>query len=225
MQSKLTLIGLYNYDNTVLDLLSFPEGIDKQLAISTILLRCGEFELLYPSLPFVKSLCDVWSKKHYRTFEKWVAALEIEYDPLNNYDRHEKYTDEHSGKDVTSGSNSGSSSGSTSGYTTPATTTNTRTENVSAFDASTYQPKSQTTDAFTVQATGSDSTTVSSSNSGTSSETLTHGEKIDHDAHLWGNIGVTTSQEMLKAELDVARFNLYDQIADIFCEEFCLMIY
>lgn len=209
MQSKLTLIGLYNYDNTALDLLSFPEGIDKNLAISTILLRCGEFELLYPSLPFVKSLCDVWSKKHYRTFEKWVAALAIEYNPLDNYDRHEKYTDTHSGSDTTSGSSSGS--------TSPAATTRTNTEEVSAFDSSSYQPKSKNTETLTINAAGTDSSTTSS--------TFNHGEKIEHDAHLYGNIGVTTSQEMLKAELDVARFNLYDQIADIFCEDFCLMIY
>ena len=201
MQSKLTLIGLYNYDNTALDLLSFPDGIDKQLAISTILLRCGEFELLYPSLPFVKSLCDVWSKKHYRTFEKWLSALSVEYDPLNNYDRHEIYSDTHSGQDSTTGS------------TTPAQTTVTATESVSAYDATGYQPKAQNTDSMVVNVAGSDSSTI------------THGEVISHEGHLYGNIGVTTSQEMLKAELDVARFSLYDQIADIFCEEFCLMIY
>lgn len=201
MQSKLTLIGLYNYDNTALDLLSFPEGIDKNLAISTILLRCGEFELLYPSLPFVKSLCDVWSKKHYRTFEKWFAALAVEYEPLNNYDRHEIYSDTHSGQDSTTGS------------TTPAQTTVTATESVSAYDATGYQPKAQNTDSMVVNVAGSDSSTI------------THGEVISHEGHLYGNIGVTTSQEMLKSELDIARFNLYEQIADIFCEEFCLMIY
>lgn len=213
MQSKLTLIGLYNYDNTVLDLLSFPEGIDKQLAISTILLRCGEFELLYPSLPFVKSLCDVWSKKHYRTFEKWFAALNISYDPLNNYDRHEEYTDTRTGSDTHSGQDS------TTGSTTPAQTTTTATETVSAFDSSTYQPKAQNTDSYVVNVAGSDSSTI------THGEIISKDEEITHKAHLYGNIGVTTSQEMLKSELDIARFNLYEQIADIFCEEFCLMIY
>lgn len=213
MQSKLTLIGLYNYDNTALDLLSFPEGIDKQLAISTILLRCGEFELLYPSLPFVKSLCDVWSKKHYRTFEKWIAALNISYDPLNNYDRHEEYTDTRTGSDTHSGQDS------TTGSTTPAQTTTTATETVSAFDSSTYQPKAQNTDSYVVNVAGSDSSTI------THGEIISKDEKITHEAHLYGNIGVTTSQEMLKSELDISRFNLYEQIADIFCEEFCLMIY
>lgn len=213
MQSKLTLIGLYNYDNTALDLLSFPEGIDKQLAISTILLRCGEFELLYPSLPFIKSLCDVWSKKHYRTFEKWVAALNISYDPLNNYDRHEEYTDTRTGSDTHSGQDS------TTGSTTPAQTTTTATETVSAFDSSTYQPKAQNTDSYVVNVAGSDSSTI------THGEIISKDEEITHEAHLYGNIGVTTSQEMLKSELDISRFNIYEQIADIFCEEFCLMIY
>lgn len=197
MQSKLTLIGLYNYDNTALDLLSFPEGIDKDLAISTILLRCGEFELLYPSLPFVKSLCDVWSKKHYRTFEKWLAALSVNYNPLDNYDRHEEYTD--------------TTSSNTSGSMSPAQTTRTNTEEVSAFDSSSYQPKSKNTDSLTVNLAGSDTSESSGS--------------IDHDAHIWGNIGTMTSQKMLTDELEVQRFSLYDQIADIFCEEFCLMIY
>ena len=205
MQSKLTLIGLYNYDNTALDNLSFPEGIDRDTAISTILLRCGEFELIYPTLDFMKSMCDLFSKKHYWTFKKWIDAINIEYDPLNNFDRHEDYTDTHSGTDTTTGT--------TSGSTSPAQTT--ETNEVSAFDSTGYQPKEQ--NRLTVNAAGSDSSASSGS--------MTHGEVIEHTGRLYGNIGVTTSQQMLQSELDIARFNLYDQIADIFCEEFCLMIY
>lgn len=205
MQSKLTLIGLYNFDNTALDNLSFPAGIDKDTAVSTILLRCGEFELIYPNLDFMRSMCDLFSKKHFWTFKKWVDAINIQYDPLNNFDRHEDYTDTHSGTDTTSGT--------TSGSTSPAQTT--ETNEVSAFDATGYQPKEQ--NKLTVNAAGSDSSTSSGS--------MTHGEVIKHEGRLYGNIGVTTSQQMLQSELDIARFNLYDQIADIFCEEFCLMIY
>ena len=205
MQSKLTLIGLYNFDNTALDNLSFPAGIDKDTAVSTILLRCGEFELIYPNLDFMRSMCDLFSKKHFWTFKKWVDAINIQYDPLNNFDRHEDYTDTHSGTDTTSGT--------TSGSTSPAQTT--ETNEVSAFDATGYQPKEQ--NKLTVNAAGSDSSTSSGS--------MTHGEVIKHEGRIYGNIGVTTSQQMLQSELDIARFNLYDQIADIFCEEFCLMIY
>ena len=117
MQSKLTLIGLYNYDNTLLDGLSFPEGIEKDLAISEILLRCGEFEILYPNLEFLKSMCQIWSRKHYRTFDKWVKALNISYDPLNNYDRHEEYTDTRNGGETFTGSDTHTGTDSTTGST------------------------------------------------------------------------------------------------------------
>lgn len=205
MQSKLTLIGLYNFDNTALDNLSFPTGIDKDTAVSTILLRCGEFELIYPNIDFMRSMCDLFSKKHFWTFKKWIDAINISYDPLNNFDRHEDYTDSHSGTDTTTGS--------TSGSTSPAQTT--ETNEVSAFDSNGYQPKEQ--NKLTVNVAGSDNSTSSGS--------MTHGEVITHEGRLYGNIGVTTSQQMLQSELDIAKFNLYDQIADIFCEEFCLMIY
>ena len=40
-----------------------------------------------------------------------------------------------------------------------------------------------------------------------------------------GNIGVTTSQEMVKEEVDVANINLYRIIIDDFKQRFCLMVY
>ena len=49
--------------------------------------------------------------------------------------------------------------------------------------------------------------------------------KNKHSSHLWGNIGVTTSAQMLQGELDVRRFNIYSQIADIFVSEFCILVY
>lgn len=40
-----------------------------------------------------------------------------------------------------------------------------------------------------------------------------------------GNIGVTTTQEMIRQEREVAEFNMYYWMADRFKESFCLMIY
>ena len=50
-------------------------------------------------------------------------------------------------------------------------------------------------------------------------------EQTKHTAHLYGNIGVTTSAQLLKEFLDVERFNIYEQIADLFVDEFCVMVY
>ena len=40
-----------------------------------------------------------------------------------------------------------------------------------------------------------------------------------------GNIGVTTSQQMLESEIEIARFNLYDEISNLFLSEFCIYTY
>lgn len=45
------------------------------------------------------------------------------------------------------------------------------------------------------------------------------------DAYLHGNIGVTTSQQMLNAEIRVQLFSIYDQIAELFVDENCVCIF
>lgn len=40
-----------------------------------------------------------------------------------------------------------------------------------------------------------------------------------------GNIGVTTTQQMISAERDLVKFNLYDFIIDSFKARFCIMVY
>lgn len=51
-------------------------------------------------------------------------------------------------------------------------------------------------------------------------------EESSHDGHLYGNIGVTTSQQMLQAEIDLrSKVNIYDVIAEMFYKEFCVYVY
>ena len=63
-------------------------------------------------------------------------------------------------------------------------------------------------------------------------DTLTHGEKIEHGGTTertvlaYGNIGVTTSQEMLTQEMEIAKIlNVIPVIVESFKERFCLMVY
>lgn len=70
---------------------------------------------------------------------------------------------------------------------------------------------------------------ASENSSKVSNENVNDKEQEDHSAvhtgRLHGNIGVTTSQQMLKSELDISRFNLYDESADLFLSEFCVYVY
>lgn len=46
-----------------------------------------------------------------------------------------------------------------------------------------------------------------------------------HTTRRTGNIGVTSTQELLRQEREVSQFNIYDYIAESFKTEFCIMVY
>lgn len=193
--ATLTLIGLYNEDNTIFDLLTVPADLNKETLVNNILLRSGEFEVLYPDPEFMKFSIGAFSDVWQATFERWVNALAIEYNPLENYDRKEDWTD------IRNGHNSGTTSGRTN-----STTTN----KVSAYDAG---------DELTTRGADVLAGADSSSSSGESHEGATH------DGRIHGNIGVTTSQQMLQSELDLGYWNVYEKITDLFLTHFVIPVY
>lgn len=212
--AKITLIGFNNYYENLWDMLLVPSGIDKEELINNILLKGGEFEVLYSNPEFMKNMIGVWSNKWMHTMERWVKALSINYDPLENYDRKEEWMDDGTRKTDTNrnekavGSDTSNSSGT-------GNTENTR----SAFDASDYQPH----DKSTSNSSGNNTSNSSTQANGTINEDEKTSNKRTGRAH--GNIGVTTSQQMLQSELDIAKWNLYDEITDLFLSEFCIYTY
>ena len=237
-KAKITLIGMYKWmsDNND-DLfynLSTPVGIDKQKLVNTILMNGAEFEVLYADADFMKFLIGVWSDKWQRTMEKWINALSIEYNPLENYDRKEDWLETSENKtsradgssrlesiarkEIAQGNDISLSSGDGS------------TENqISAYDVNTYSPHDKAT---------SSSSGSNNSSSLTDADGKTNSMIIDQSngdiknkedslrsGRTHGNIGVTTSQQMLESELDIAKFNVYDEIANLFLTEFVIYTY
>lgn len=194
MQSKITLMGMYNFNNTLFDGLDFPDGVDKDLAISRILNKSEEFELVYSDFNYLKDRITTWGKVWERTFIKWVEALSIQYDPLYNYDRFEDIED---------------AAVSHSTTTTSASTSSNTENKVSAYDSDSYSNKEKVDSGATTSQGG-----VGDADS-----------KTTRRAHLYGNIGVTTSQQMLRDQLDISQWGLYEHIADLFIEEFCILVY
>ena len=233
----LTIIGLYNYDHTLFDDMIMPEGIDKSLVIDSIIMRGGEYEVLYPNPDLLKSLIGSWSRQWYNVFMNWLRANEEinTVNPLYNYDRLEDWSDSSathstshdtmegagstSGTDSTTGSNSTNASGSV-----------TDTHKISAEDTSDFVNKTQDLQTSTSNASA---TTTSSANTSTSSTTNTENNATSdgtvnssHTGHLRGNIGVTTSSQMFAEWVQVLRDNgnIYDSIAFVFCSNFVIPI-
>lgn len=233
----LTIIGFYNYDPTLFDDMIMPEGIDKNLVIDSIIMRGGEYEVLYPNPALLKSLIGSWSRQWYNVFYNWLRANdEIDtVNPLYNYDRIEDWSDSsanHSisndtmsgtgsttGEDSTSGSNSTNSSGSV-----------TDTHKISAEDSNDFVNKTQdlqSSSSSTSANTSSTANTSTSSTTNTQSEAVTDGTvNSSHTGRIRGNIGVTTSAQMFAEWVQVLRDNgnIYDSIAFVFCNNFVIPI-
>lgn len=60
---------------------------------------------------------------------------------------------------------------------------------------------------------------------------VVHGERIQtenegtHEGHSHGNIGVTTTQKLIREQRSIELFNLYDVIIEDFKMRFCILIY
>lgn len=205
-KAKFTLIGTYQYYHNaggdLFELMDLPEGINKDTLCSNILLQGGEFEVLHGSPEFIHNSIGIWSKAWKDSFQRWVDALAIEYAPLENYDRMEHWTDELDG--------SGSSS-STGTLDTSFSEEVERTK--SAYDSSSYQPYDKTTTGSTTDTDTTDDTNTTINNDS------------EHNGRIHGNIGVTTSQQMLNQELDLGYWNLYQRITQLFLQEFIIPVY
>lgn len=222
--AKITLIGLENYANLQLSSslfsdINLPQGIEKDLVINNILTDCGEFEVLYADFDFMKFQVKMFFERYYATFNKMYRAITEDYNPLHNYDRYEESTDNLTSSDINI--NNSSSNGS-SNSTTTDTGQNKNTNNVSAYDVSTYSPKEQ--DIFDINTSESNNSSSSAVNQST--DNRNRNDENKHKAHLYGNIGVTTSMQMLSEEVEGRKkYNIYDLISSIFLQNLCVAVY
>lgn len=246
MKARITLIGTENYlnkmDKSIADEwtgIVDPAGLyDSNNFLNALLMRVGQLEIRTGDPVFFTNMSTFWWRKWLPTFNRWLYALSIKYAPLENYDRHEQVDETRDNTDKTkestvfgekySGSNTSHSSGSSNTSGSDNGTTETK---QSGFNSSSYEPLSH---VGTTNGNTSESHDTNDGNGSESHSTDTT-NKFDHDntnndifahtAYIHGNIGVTTSQEMLKAELDLGYWNLYNRMADMFANELLVRVW
>ncbi len=255
-KATLSILGLYNYDNTIFDNFHLPQALstNKELIVDNILMDCAEFEILYPDSDFMKFAIDKWSSLNLPVWEHLYETTQYDYDPIFNYDRTEKWTEEDTRKiqnDRTPNLDVSTTYGKTDTLTHNTTdtlthnTTETLThghivtdsqnsyENAGMVDATKTansgndaNAKTGTeTDAKTGTETNVGSGTDSTKTSGTDKNIESHSGKIVRDGRMYGNIGVTSSQDLINQEREIALFNIMEKIVDDFKMRFCLLIY
>ena len=229
--------AIIDYDNSVFDNLTLPDDINdddtKALLIDTILYKYGDAPLFSPDPSVIKFYIGRWSGRRSPLWQRYYDAVTAEYDPLSNYNRTEKRELTH-GKKVTYG---GTVTDSTSGTITDTPSgsvkverDDTTTENVSAYNSSTWEPSKQsvldgeTNTSYTNYKEERSFTNYQEQR--TFNNTDTNSGKDSEETHAYGNIGITTSQQMLISELDLNdRLDIINYIADDWHSEFNLMIY
>ena len=331
--ANISPLGLYEWDNTIFDLMQIPKELDKPTLIDNLLAETAELEVLYPNPVIFKNLVGAWSRKQIDIWNRLYATTQYEYNPIENYDRHETGSDSGTGRTTHSGTDTTTETtthGGTDGRTEAITTGGKDTLNMSRQEGGTEgktgtigmeqggsetenttssvelggqdtttgadtkghwvagfnpgaptppddgllkqtrdQDDATTTTAYgkTEDGTGSKTTTFGKTEDTDTSETitfgktetnkdettygktenvqetttygqtigktggLTHGEQIattnegSHELRAHGNIGVTTTQEMIEQERRIDLFNIYDIIIKDFKMRFCILIY
>ena len=95
MKANLSIWGMYQYDKSLFDRMVIPTQLDKEVLVDNILLECNELQILYTDWNFLESAITAWSKKSNVSWQKIADTLELEYNPIENYDRVESWTDTH----------------------------------------------------------------------------------------------------------------------------------
>ena len=190
----LSILGMFEYDNTIFDGLVLPDGIDKDAVINNILLTCAELEVVYPEFETMKTAIDIWSKSNQYTWQKLYNTTTVEYNPLWNVDA-----------DITE--------------------TDTGSSNLTGNDNRTMN----SSDIKSVQGFNESKWVNAEKHDFNGSDDLNRSQTVDNEntrtIRRTGNIGVTTSQQLLSQERDFVQFNMINYITESFKKRFCLMVY
>ena len=225
--AKLSLLGMYNYYPQLFKNFHIPEKISLDILKDMLIMETSDMEVLYSNPVVLSQFIGSWSANRLPIWEKMIKTTEYEYNPISNYDRKEEYTD--SKKRDYSGTENNVGRTSTDFYSHDnkqnSTSSGTDTTKNRGYNSDTLLAVEQIehTNTNDITATRQDetdsSTTTNATNSGNENETLTH------TAYIHGNIGVTTTQEMIEAERNVVNFSVYDIIVSEFMERFIILVY
>ena len=154
-----TLTNLWELSkHTLFDEIVLPDGINKEILINTIFDECSEFEPLTIDVDLMKSKINNFFLKNYDIFSRLYQYTQLEYNPIENYDKYSTINRDNKNE-----------------------------SKISAYDSDIYQNNTYDT----------------------------NGEEVVEHTH--GNIGVTTTAQMLEQDTNYwNKNNMYNIIAQKF---------
>ena len=236
--AKLSIMGLYNFNESVFDGFKVPEGVDRQACINEIVLECAELEVIYPSFNTMKLAISNWSKIELPIWNRLYNTELLKYNPLWNVDG--DVIETRSVERAKTGTNNQNLEGSEEGENSDSRTISGSDQTSGTSETTTSKPGYNSNDLVITEkqngtTSGTSTTTSTDAGSGTNSlarsqqitgsdsENETVGETLH--TRRTGNIGVTSSQQLLTEERNVATFSTIKYIVNSFKKRFCLLVY
>lgn len=256
----LTVQGLYNYDQTLLDgiidnlptpenisalykdLIVNPQQLDSDAIINLIMYDCSELEFAITNPTVAKNMITMWARSCKLVWQNLYDTMYYKYNPIWNKDGTNRHTETRTG-------NSNTIDSTANTETTSSTETSTRTPELN------YTDTSNITDENIRQVVGFNETSFTNAEKNTrnvnndlvreehgtdkvvtvseSGKTATADRTIKGDDNTdinytdieQGNIGVTSTQALIKEQREVVQFNIYSYIVNEFKQKFCLLVY
>ena len=233
--ATMSILGLYEYDNTIFDNLNLPTAADittdaekvanpwipdKSDFIAYLCMNLAELELVYPSASIMKQMIGIWSKAHHPEWVQLYNTMLYKYNPIWNKDGTWKETRDLDGKNDR-----------TAGLTVTDTRTYTNLKDVqtgavehdvTGYDSNTYSPDTRDKYNDLTNTRNGEDKNVQTIQGTDKYYTEDNGTITREEG---GNIGVTTTQAMINEQREIVQFNLYDYITNSFKTTFCILIY
>lgn len=198
-----TLAELYEVDPDLFEDLVLPEQLDAGVLQTMILDQYGELDTIAHTTTALRRFLAAWSSARVAAWSRQLRALNAEYNPIHNYDRTDTETETATAE-----------GGSTFSGSTEQTGTDTTVERVAGVNSEDFSDRGQMV------------RTPNLTNANESETSSTDSSERTRELRSQGNIGVTTSQQMITAELEMRdRWTVYGVVLEAFRRDICVGVW
>lgn len=217
---------------------ALDKRLDRDLLNKRILSALGTNAPLYTVCETFKAFLDCFFLDHREQITKLVDTLYFEYNPIWNKDGTEKRTittsrettHERESENADTTHHTGTDTTKHTGTDT-TTDTGTNTGSVSADNVSTWQNDTRTatdnTNTRTANLSDARTANLTDATTGTSNEsgTQTEAETVTDEFITQGNIGLTSTQQLINEQRALMEFDIYDWIIQKLKVDMFLLVY
>ena len=225
MRAMLSFLGMVNQVPSLISAETFPlpTGLSHEILDPLLLAETAELEILYPEPNTLGIVIAAWAAARGPAWAKILAAMTAVYNPIHNYDRTESSTETLEGSSTKQGTNDRTGSSDT---TTTATGSESASlaKNVHGYNSSSANVPSNS-DTSSGQSSDSSSSGTDTTQADEWAEDQSNEHTLTRSSTIAGNIGVTTSQQMVQAEVELRKIDVYKIIVQEFKAMFCIGVY